>query len=222
MGVQIDAVQVGQHSAYRLYTENLHASLKPLLPDSSDLTVSFQSPTPAKVVYVGRNHPFVEQMCQLVLAGAIERSQFSTSRAAALRSSSVQKPTTLMMFRVRNVIEAKKFKSQLVAEEMLIWGYRGNPSDNDFLSPAEARELLESARPGGEELTSERRQRLISEAASTTEELTPQFNKLGEDRCIQLVEAHERFCALVDSRSYQVVYPVLPMDILGIYSLLPA
>jgi len=68
----------------------------------------------------------------------------------------------------------------------------------------------------------ERRQRLITDAAAATNQLRPQFDLLAEDRCKQLVEAHERFCELVDKRRYQVVYPVLPMDILGIYVLLPA
>lgn len=35
-----------------------------------------------------------------------------------------------------------------------------------------------------------------------------------------LAVAHERFSALMDKQRYQVVYPVLPMDLLGIYILL--
>ena len=221
MGVQMDSVKHGPNNAYHLYTENLPSSLKSLLPDVAKLAVSFQSPAPAKVAYLGRNHPFVEQLCQLVLAGSLNRDELSACRASALRSSSVIKPTTLLLFRVRNVIEERRGTSQLVAEEMLIWGYRGEPTDNDFLSPQDARDLLQSARPTGEELTLERRQRLIIDAAASTDQLRPQFDLLAENRCKQLVEAHERFCELVDKRRYQVVYPVLPMDILGLYVLLP-
>lgn len=222
MGVQMDAIKVGTHAAYHLYTGNLPDSLKSLLPDSQKLTVSFHSPTPAKVAYMGRNHPFVEQLCQLILAGSLNRDKISASRASALRSVSVQKPTTLLLFRVRNVIEEKQQTNQLVAEEMLIWGYRGEPTDSDFLTPLEARELLQSAKASADELTVERRQRLITDAAATTDQLRQQFDLLAEDRCKQLVESHERFCELVDKRRYQVVYPVLPMDILGLYVLLPA
>jgi hypothetical protein len=52
-------------------------------------------------------------------------------------------------------------------------------------------------------------------------DIRPRFDALAEDRGKQLVAAHQRFSALVDKRRYQVVYPVLPMDILGIYVLLP-
>lgn len=222
MGVQMDAANFGAHEGYHLYTENLPSSLKSLLPEEQKLDVTFHSPAPAKVHYIGRNHLVVEQLCQLVLAGSLNRDQFSASRAAALRSDSVDKPTTLILFRVRNVIEEQKKNTQLVAEEMLIWGYRGDPTDNDFLAPDEAKALLESAKPGGSELTLDRREREIEEAGAATGKLKKQFDNLAEERCKQLVESHERFCELVDKQSYQVVYPVLPMDILGIYVLLPA
>lgn len=220
-GAQIAESSIGGHKAWNLYTENLEPSLRSLLPDGKSLLLSFHSPTPEKVAYIGRNHPFVEQLCQLILAGSINRDKFAACRAASLRSPSVQTTTTLLLFRVRNVIEEKKRDHELVAEEMLVWGYRGDPSANDFLSPEEARTLLVSVTPGGSELALERRQRLIEETAAATDSLRPQFDLLAEERCKQLVEAHERFCELIDRLRYQVVYPVLPMDILGIYVVLP-
>jgi len=35
------------------------------------------------------------------------------------------------------------------------------------------------------------------------------------------VAAHERFSAFLDKQKFQVVHPVLPMDLLGVYILLP-
>jgi hypothetical protein len=43
----------------------------------------------------------------------------------------------------------------------------------------------------------------------------------AEPESKRLVEAHERFSALMDRRRFQVVYPVLPIDPLGFYILLP-
>lgn len=221
IGVQIDSIDIGTHKAYNLFTQNIPPSLKAQLPDESEIVVSFHSPTPANVYYLGRNHPFVEQLCQIVLAGSINREKFAAARAAAIRTNSVKTKTTILLFRVRNVIEESKKTHQLVAEEMLVWGYRNDPSDGDFLSTDEAKSLLESARPSGTELTNERRSRLIQETVSASESLRPEFDKLGEARCKQLVESHERFCEHLDKRSYSVVYPVLPMDVLGAYVLLP-
>jgi hypothetical protein len=44
---------------------------------------------------------------------------------------------------------------------------------------------------------------------------------VAEQQSKHLVEAHERFSALMEGKRFQVVYPVLPMDLLGIYLLLP-
>ena len=51
--------------------------------------------------------------------------------------------------------------------------------------------------------------------------LHPEFAKVAEHQSQRLVEAHERFSSLMDGKRFQVVYPVLPMDLLGIYILLP-
>ena len=52
-------------------------------------------------------------------------------------------------------------------------------------------------------------------------QLNEAFNELAEEQSKRLVAAHERFSALMDKRRYQVVYPVLPMDLMGMYILLP-
>lgn len=186
------------------------------------MAVSFESPTPEGHVYLGRNHPLVEQLCQMVLAHTIERTRFRAARASVIRTAAVHKPTTLLMFRCRNVIEEKRSAGhQLVAEEMLLWGYRGSPEDNDRISPAEAHELLASARPDGD-LTPERSARLIEERVASIPSLRPAFDLLAEQRCQHLVDAHERFSSLVEKKRFGVVYPVLPMDVLGIYILIPS
>ena len=51
--------------------------------------------------------------------------------------------------------------------------------------------------------------------------LNEEFGTVAEQQSQWLVEVHERFSALMDAKPVQVVYPVLPMDLLGIYVLLP-
>jgi superfamily II DNA or RNA helicase len=216
-GVQIDRSKAG----YTLFTANLPPSAKALLPSQQSVDLSFESPTPKDHLYIGRNHPFVEQLCQLVLAHSIDRHRYRASRAAVLRTSAVLTPTTILIFRCRNVIEEKRGAShQLVAEEMLVWGYRGNPGDLNILTREEALQLLSDARPEGD-LTPERCRRLVEEHAASLDQLRPSFDALAEQRSMHLVEAHERFTALVERKRYGVVYPVLPMDVLGLYVLMP-
>jgi superfamily II DNA or RNA helicase len=216
-GVQIDRVKSG----YRIYTANLPPSAKTLLQGKAFVKVSFESPTPEDHIYLGRNHPLVEQLCQMTLARSIERHPNRAARTAVLRTTAVEKPTTLLMFRCRNVIEEKSVGGQqLVAEEMLLWGYRGSTAAQDFLFASEAHQLLSSAKPTGD-LSPERSVRLINERVEALSSLRPAFDRLAEERCQHLVQAHERFSSLVEKKRFGVVYPVLPMDVLGIYVLMP-
>ncbi len=48
-----------------------------------------------------------------------------------------------------------------------------------------------------------------------------EFDAIAEQQSKRLVEAPGRFSALMDRQRFQVVYPVLPMDLLGVYILLP-
>jgi hypothetical protein len=46
-------------------------------------------------------------------------------------------------------------------------------------------------------------------------------DEVALERANHLVESHTRFKKLVSGNKYKVVEPVLPMDVLGVYILLP-
>ena len=217
LGVQVDRSKNG----WRMHTGNLPAILRAHFPDTAILDVSFQSPTPKKHLYLGRNHPFVEALCQLVMARSLARAEFgAAARAAVMRTNHVSAKTTLILFRCRNVIGEKDGPARIVAEEMLVWGYRGSPRDNNFLSNDEAMQLLHAASQGSE-LTSQSRENFFENESKLLEQLREQFDAVAEERNKKLVEAHERFSRFFRAGRYEVVYPVLPMDIMGLYVLLP-
>ena len=219
-GTQISSDRIP--TGFTLYTTNLPDSLKSTLPPEKKLKISFFSPTPEGYIYIGRNHLFVEQICQLLMASSIAVGKFKAARAAVIRTNLVKEKTTVMLFRVRNVIEEKKSNAKLVAEEMLLWGYRGViGSDNiKYLIHDEADTLLKAARVTADMSKSEQNAFLENEI-NQLDKLKDYFNSVAEDRAKNLVEAHERFSRAVGSSHYQVVRPVLPMDKLGIYILIP-
>jgi len=216
LGVQIDQDKKG----YRLFTANLPYVLKTVLPAEEVVRVSFASPTPEDYLYLGRNHPFVEQLCQLMMANSISHNGRGAARASVIRCREVTTKTTILLLRCRNVIEEKKGKNKIVAEEMLIWGYRGTPDQKDFLTSDRAATLLSSARPSAN-LTPEARSSFLDNELKLVTGLDSELNAVAEKRSQRLVEAHERFSQLMDQKQFQVVYPVLPMDLMGIYVLLP-
>ncbi|MDK9704604.1 MAG: DEAD/DEAH box helicase [Sulfuritalea sp.] len=222
LGVQVDKDAKG----YRVVLGNLPPQLRELLPDLRNspqrdaIKVSFHSPTPEGYHYLGRNHRFVEQLCQLVMANTLSRVDKRAARAAVVRSRQVSIKTTLLLFRCRNVIEQAKLNHQIVAEEMLLWGWRGTPQEKEFLDHAEAKALLTEARASSD-ISPQARASFLENEHRLLDNLDDDFRVIAEQQSKRLVEAHERFSALMDKQRFQVVYPVLPMDLLGIYILLP-
>ena len=217
LGAQINTDKKG----YRLYTTNLPAVLKSILPDVEQIPVSFKSPTPEGYLYLGRNHRFVEQLCQFIMANSlVSQQQFGAARAAVIKTNAVKEKTTILLFRVRNVIEEKSGPHQLVAEEMLLWGYRGSSTAGEYLTPSDCHQLLATARPSIN-LTPEARATFLGGELDRLPQLKEVFDQEAKKRAEHLVEAHERFRRVLGGSKFKVVYPVLPMDLLGVYLLLP-
>jgi len=221
LGVQVTKEREG----FGIVPGNLPPQLVDLLPavkpgGAKVIKISFESPTPEGYHYLGRNHRFVEQLCQFVMANTLARQDKRAARTAVIRTRQVERKTTLLLFRCRNVIEQNSGKHRIVAEEMLLWGWRGIPGEKEFLSHAEAKALLSAARASSD-LSPQARASFLDNELRLMDSLAPQFEVIAEEQSKRLVAAHERFSALMDKQRFQVVYPVLPMDLLGIYILLP-
>jgi len=217
LGAQIVADKKG----YQLFTTNLPPALKSTLPQDDQIPVSFYSPTPEGYRYIGRNNIFVEQLCQYIMAHSLSHDlNHGAARASVIKTNAVDIKTTILLFRVRNVIEEQNKSNQIVAEEMLTWGYKGNPESGDYIYQDECKSLLDSAKPTAN-LTPEARGTFLENELSHLPELKDSFDKVAEDRSKILVEAHDRFRKVMGGSKFQVVYPVLPMDVMGMYILLP-
>ncbi len=215
-GVQITTEKNG----FGIVTGNLPVQLSDILPEGQHVKVSFESPTPDGYHYLGRNHRFVEQLCQLIMANTVAREGRRAARAAVIRTKQVETKTTLLLFRCRNVIRQGGAGHQIVAEEMLLWGWRGTLGEREHLDHQQARALLRRARASSN-LSLQARASFLENELSLLGRLDEAFKELAEGQSKRLVAAHERFSALMDRQRYQVVYPILPMDLMGMYVLLP-
>jgi superfamily II DNA or RNA helicase len=215
-GVQV----TNEREGFGIVKANLPPQLIDIIPVDSIVKVSFVSPTPEGYHYLGRNHRFVEQLCQIVMANTLACQDRRAARAAVIRTREVTMKTTLLLLRCRNVIEQGKGGSQIVAEEMLLWGWRGTPATREFLDHEEAKRLIGTARAASN-LSLESRASFLNNEIQILESLKDQFDAIAEEQSKRLVAAHERFSSLMERQRFQVVYPVLPMDLLGIYIMLP-
>jgi len=86
-----------------------------------------------------------------------------------------------------------------------------------------AMELLAAARPSAN-LSREAAESFLEKELETVRRLDTRGGILDEialERAQTLVEAHERFRKAMGGSRYRAFEPVLPMDILGVYILLP-
>lgn len=207
---------------YKLDPSNLPDHLKATLPQVHEIPLSFESPTPRGRVYIGRNHKFVEQLAQMMMSLAFEPKAGvgHVARAAVIQTQAVEKRTTIVQFRVRNVIKEVGRNRELIAEEMYLWGYAGSGTEKEVLDYATCKGLLLEAR-SAVNIPHERQQQLFEEVSRTYDSLKGEVQTLSEERAMHLVESHGRFKELVGGRRFEAVHPVLPPDVMGIYVLMP-
>ena len=218
LGAQIKQYKDG----YLLYTTNLPFVFKSMFNKKDEIKISFFSPTPEGYEYIGRNHPFVEHLNQYLLNNALIRNEHQKliARTAAIVTDKVKLKTAIYQLRVRNIISEKAGSKQIVAEEMILWGYKGNLNQKSFLTQEEARVLLEEAFPL-QDISKQRQIASIESEFNSLDILNEIFKDVVRQRSEKLIEAHDRFRKLLGGRRYKVVDPVLPPDVLGIYVLLP-
>lgn len=210
---------------YRIDLTNLPPHLQSMLPkNGKNITICFESPTPAGLVYVGRNHKFVEQLCQFMLSLAIDMNKNSAyprvARSAVVLTQKVKTRTTLIQFRVRNVIREIGSKREVIAEEVFLWGYEGSHADSRILSEDESKQLLFEVE-SKENMSQESQENEFDYEQQRFSSKAEAFKEVAQQRADHLVEAHGRFRSLVGGKSYETVIPVLPPDILGVYIFKP-
>ena len=183
--------------------------------------IAFESPSPQGFKYIGRNHRFVEQLCHRVIANSLDKTRKNNkaARAAVFSSDDVSTQTTLIQFRVRNVIREVNKKHEMVSEEMFLWGYEQTAAGINALEMDQCKKLLHTS--SALDVSTERQQIVFNKEIQHFKMLHPDFIKVVTTRSEELVNAHTRFAKYIGAKRFEAVTPVLPPDILGVYVLIP-
>lgn len=207
---------------YKIQLANLPEHLLQPFGGKQTIRVVFDSQVPQGFTYIGRNHLFVELLCQFVLAMAFDpREDYQRiARVCEIQTDTVQSKTTMVMFRVRNVIKEVASTRETVAEEMYLWGYRNQNGKTEVLDYVEAKKLLQEAQALSN-LSIQKQQEDLKAELLDFDTLKPRFLELATQRADHLVQAHSRFKDLIGGRRYEKATPILPPDVMGIYILLP-
>lgn len=217
LGANFDKIKGG----YIFKKLNMDDWMASALGQGDKIHISFQSPTPHGFRYIGRNHRFVEQLCHRIIANSLdkERKGNKAARASVFRTDAVNTQTTLIQFRVRNVIREVSKQHEMVSEEMFLWGYEQTADGIHALDIDQCKTLLHTS--SALDISTERQEIIFEKELQHFEELHPDFIAVVAKRSDELVNAHTRFAKYIGAKRFEAVTPVLPPDILGVYVLIP-
>jgi SNF2 family DNA or RNA helicase len=217
LGASFDKIQGG----YIFKKLNMDDWMASALGQGDKIHISFHSPTPRGFRYIGRNHRFVEQLCHRIIANSLdkERKGNKAARASVFRTDAVNTQTTLIQFRVRNVIREVSKQHEMVSEEMFLWGYEQTADGIHALDIDQCKTLLHTS--SALDISTERQEIIFEKELQHFEELHPDFIAVVAKRSDELVNAHTRFAKYIGAKRFEAVTPVLPPDILGVYVLIP-
>jgi hypothetical protein len=116
------------------------------------LQMTFQSSPLDGVEYIGRNHPIVERLASFLLEETLtDKSNPTAARCGYVITDRVKVRTNLLLLRLRHLIgdldAGGSSTPPLMAEECIVAGFTGAPSNPQWLSPEAALELLQTAEP---------------------------------------------------------------------------
>ncbi|BAY93751.1 MULTISPECIES: helicase-related protein [unclassified Tolypothrix] len=199
--------------------------LKSTLGDKSRL-LTFTTPAPEGVEYVGRNHPLVEGLARYILEDALSHNtEPIAARCGFTTTNAVQKRTTLLLVRLRHLLDSSKRSTEtrnttsLLAEECAVIGFTGSPSSPNWLSQLSATSLLQQAKPVSD-VGKAIKQVEIADLLERLEELQPDLEKFAGERAEELLQSHKRVRDITKEGRIRVT-PQLPMDVLGVFILQP-
>ena len=197
------------------YPSNLY------LPSSESLLISFSLPTPENAVYLGRNHPLVNSLAQYLFEEAFAKgANAHAARCGVIRSEAVSKRTHLYLLRLRFSLNQPEGKS-FFAEEVVPFGFRGNPTNLEWLSDKETLQLLNQVKPQGN-LTPSEKKEFATEGLEFYQELETEIDKLIENHRQHLEESHLRVRSSAGMvRRGMKVTAHRPADLLGFLVILP-
>lgn len=207
---------------YRINLTNVPYINNEIFDTNINVKVSFKSPTPKGHIYIGRNHNLVERLCLITLNKALENTKDKEigARTAVIAWNKVDIITTILLLRVRMIIKEVSSNNQFVAEEMVLYGFKGELKNNNTLSHEECEEILKNATPT-KEISLMKKQVAFD---NIKEQILENKNLLADitlERTNKLLEANERYTNIVGGKKYMFKEPVLPPDLLGVYIILP-
>jgi superfamily II DNA/RNA helicase len=232
LGTQADVQRFLQSACVRLGSplEAGHKQTKRFLPQHLPETLRLRladegiaAPLVIDFSELHRSHPLVGLLAEYLLEDALSGKAPQAARCAATLTEDVEVVTTLYLLRLRHQLSHVRRREpfQMMAEETVTLAVQGRTQPRWLADDATAR-LLECTPSGNLPADAVRR-----EVRTALDFLAPhqqQLETLARQRADALLADHERVREAIDRREpgKYSASPCLPVDVIGVYVLLPA
>ena len=200
---------------FRLLPQHLPETLRLRLADegiNKALTIDFNA--------LHRSHPLVTVLADYLLETSLADGSPIAARCAATLTDAVDVVTTLYLLRLRHQLSYVRRREpfQMMAEETVTLAVRGR-SQPEWLSSDSVNALLECTPTGN--LPPEGVQREIRTALDFLRAHPQQLEALAQTRAVTLLDDHRRVREAARDVGQYSVSACLPVDVIGVYVLLP-
>jgi hypothetical protein len=190
--------------------------------------VQFGDAPGAGRLHLTRAHPLVGLIADALVETALDDAAdpvdpATLPRCGVWRTRRISQITTVTLLRIRHRLETtiRGKGHSLLAEEAILIGF---DADRRRMQDAEVPVLIEAAPMG--DLPDLVKRRQLSAALTRLPELTQIFDAVARDRAAVLAADHARVREAAETRQARIaasvkVEPVLPVDVIGLYVLLP-
>jgi hypothetical protein len=199
-------------------------SLRQAIGRDDSFTGRFELPLHEGELYLGRTSPVVEGLAGWVLDQALDslnRGEHAiASRCGIVSTTAVTARTTLLVARFRYHLKISGTEAEtILCEEIVPVGCTGAADVPQWLTPEEAERLL-SARPA-RNLSATAIDQQAGLLLPALPELQRALETVASERAAEQLATHERVREASRTKGRVTIEPVLPVDILGAYVLLP-
>lgn len=221
LGAPLDRLKSG---AYRAPLAHLPREIKERLETAGFISLrklDFHYPTVSGAEFIHRTHPLVSHLADYVAEQAMggEHNDL-VARAGAIFTKEVSTKTQIFLLRMRSRLTIRRAgqSRELLAEEALALAVEGGGA-LQVLPKAEALRLMQAK--VSKNMPEDRRRREMSAVLDALPERQATFTELAEQRARELLADHRRIREAADARGEYQVTPMLPLDIMGVYVLVP-
>lgn len=199
----------------RFLPQHLPEALRQRLADEG-----INKPQSIDLAELHRSHPLVGLLAQHLLEDALSSERPLAARCAATLTDDVDVVTTIYLLRLRHQLSYVRRREpfQMMAEETVALAVRGR-ANPQWLADDSVNRLLECTPSGN--LPAEAVQREVGAALDFLAAHPQPLQALAEQRAQALLADHERVRAAARDVGHHSVSPCLPVDVMGVYVLLP-